>query len=107
MAGLAIIAYAGYSIWHFQRQPLGDNRDEVVLVCEKCQAESTIDSRRYAQLPVDAETGDRQCPRCGQFGASIGVLTCPDCGRWISQNRASAGGEFICPYCRAPLDRQP
>lgn len=107
VAALAALAYAGYSIWRFQRQAVGHNRDVVVLVCELCQAESTIDSRDYAQIPADAETGNLQCPRCGKFGASLGVITCPDCRRWISQNRATGGGEFVCPYCRAPLDRQP
>jgi DNA-directed RNA polymerase subunit RPC12/RpoP len=107
IAALAALAYVGYSIWRFQRQPLGHNLDVVTLVCEKCQAESTIGSRHFAQIPKDDETGNLQCPRCGQFGASLGVITCPSCKRWISSNRATAGGEFVCPYCNAPLDRQP
>lgn len=106
VAALAGLAYAAHSIWRFQRQPLGHNLDVVVLVCEKCQAEFTTDSRRFAQIPRDEETGNLQCPKCGQFGASIGVITCPSCQRWISANRASVGGEFVCPYCNAPLDRQ-
>jgi hypothetical protein len=96
---------AGYSVYSWTRPGAGTaaNRDQVVLICSQCHAESSLGSREFAQLPADDRTGGVSCRKCGANTAFLGVLKCPHCLRWIAQNEYVIGSAYVCPHCKGSL----
>ena len=103
LIAIACLVYAGYSIRKVTHIPPASNRDEVLLVCTSCWAETAISTGQYNALPVDADTAAVQCPKCKEFAASLVALRCPQCQRAIPQSMVVFGTEYVCPFCQAPL----
>lgn len=94
--------YAGFRLRQVSRGSEGSStKDEVTLVCGKCQQEFLVSSREFAKLPVDETTAKLKCPKCGAPEAEVASLRCPKCTRAIA--RQPFGSAFVCPYCKASL----
>jgi uncharacterized CHY-type Zn-finger protein len=75
-------------------------RDEVVLVCAKCEQESTVTTGEYATLCADSSPGAR-CPKCKAPEAFQVWLRCGACKRAIPPQPKNS--PFACPFCKASL----
>ncbi len=79
------------------------DRDEVTLVCLKCQKESKVTAAQYAELCPDPSAPAR-CPKCGANAAVRAHLRCGACRRAIPPQPRNS--PFVCPFCKAPLSPQ-
>jgi hypothetical protein len=107
VVAVACLVYAGFAIRSFWRRPRGSNLDEVLLVCVKCSAESTVSSAEFNALPMDQGNLAVECPECKELGAYIASMRCPECARGIPNTPGLFGTAYECPYCKAPLGTAP
>jgi len=101
------VAALGFAIGYFiyagrpaLSQSDSSGRDEITLVCLKCQQESKVTAAEYATLCPDPSALAR-CPKCGATEAVRASLRCGACRRAIPPQPRDA--PFVCPYCKAPL----
>ena len=100
--GLAI-GYFIYAGLPELSQADSSGRDEIVLVCLKCQQESKVTAAEYATLCADRGPLAR-CPKCGAAEAVHARIRCGKCQRAIPPQRPDS--PFVCPFCKAPLSPQ-
>lgn len=67
------------------------------LVCSKCQHFFTLSEDELNTHPRSPEGKGLQCPKCGKFGAKIGVQ-CSNCGKWYI-HEGGRGSAAVCPQC--------
>jgi len=106
-AALGCIVYAAFAMGRFWQRPRVADRDEVLLVCTKCAAESTLRSAEFAALELDENTLAVPCPKCGESAAYPASMRCPECNRGIPNTPGLFGTDYVCPYCKAPLGTIP
>ncbi len=98
---IAALAYAGVGVWRGARQSRTSEKDQVILVCATCDAESVLPSAEFRKLKLDPETRGFQCPKCGAVAAQIASVRCAKCGRAIPPQPRDA--PLACPFCQAPF----
>ena len=81
---VAAFAYSGVSFWRSAATSRGSEKDEVILVCAKCDQETVLPSAEYRKLPRDPQTGGIQCPKCRRA-----IPAQPH------------GSPLACPFCKA------
>ncbi len=96
----AAIIYFVYAGLPAVSQADASGRDEIVLVCLKCQQETKVTAAEYATLCPEPGAPAR-CPKCGALEAVHARIRCGQCRRAIPPQRPDSA--FVCPFCKAPL----
>ncbi len=97
---IAALGYSARTLWTGTLRSTGREKDAVILVCAKCDQESTLPSAEYQKLARDP-AGGVQCPKCGEKAARIGSIRCPNCKRAIPAQ--PPGAPMVCPFCKRSL----
>lgn len=100
VAAAALVGVA-YSIRGMTQSRGGTESDTVMLVCTKCQAESSVKGAEFEHLRRDPQTGGWPCPQCGAPAAQLSSLRCPGCKRLIPPQPYNA--PLACPFCKQSL----
>lgn len=97
---IAALGYFAYALWRTAGRNAGSERNEIVLVCSRCQDEIALSAADFGKLSLDPNTSAYPCPRCGARAARIATTRCQVCQRAIPPQPMDA--PRVCPYCAAP-----